>query len=165
MVLIAHGRLPEQAACQADISMASDALVINGVSPALFAEAFAAHMAKADHGTIGIVGSVAGDRGRKSNYVYGSAKGLVGRYAEGMQHRFAGSGVKVVSIRPGPTDTPMTSELKAKGASLAPVGEVADTIVAAMDRGRPVVYAPAKWALIMAVIRHLPRVVFNRMNI
>ena len=72
------------------------------MSPVLFAEAFAALFARADRGTIAIIGSVAGDRGRKANYTYGACKGLIGRYAEGMQHRFAGSGVKIVLIKPGP---------------------------------------------------------------
>ena len=68
------------------------------VFPVLYAEAFAKEMGKSNHGTIALIGSVAGDRGRKSNYVYGAAKGLVTRYAQGLQHRFAGGGVKVVLI-------------------------------------------------------------------
>ena len=96
IVLIAHGSLPEQSECQNDLQYCRDVLEINGVSPVLYAEAFAKEMEKVDHGTIALIGSVAGDRGRKSNYVYGAAKGLVTRYAQGLQHRFAGSGVKVV---------------------------------------------------------------------
>ena len=111
------------------------------------------------------VGSVAGDRGRKSNYVYGSAKGLVARYAQGLQHRLAGTGVKVVLIKPGPTNTPMTAHLKQQGAPLATVEDVARLIVKGINQGKPVVYAPGKWAFIMMVIKHLPRVVFNRMDI
>ena len=72
-------------------------------------------MVAANHGTIAIISSVAGDRGRKTNYVYGAAKGMVSRYAQGMQHRLSNTNVKVVLIKPGPTDTPMTSNLKAKG--------------------------------------------------
>ncbi len=124
IVLIAHGSLPDQNACQNDLQSCFDALEINGISPVIYAEAFAKEMEKANHGTIALIGSVAGDKGRKSNYVYGAAKGLVTRYAQGLQHRFAGSGVKVVLIKPGPTDTPMTSQLKSKGAKLASVEEV-----------------------------------------
>ncbi|RYF02314.1 MAG: SDR family NAD(P)-dependent oxidoreductase [Comamonadaceae bacterium] len=164
-VLIAHGDLPDQAACQEDLSRAEHAMVVNGISPALCAEAFARSMQKTGGGTIGIIGSVAGDRGRKSNYVYGAAKGLVDRYAQGMQHRFAGTGISVVLIKPGPTDTPMTAALKARGAKLASVESVAAAIVTGMRRGTPVVYAPAKWALIMFVIRSLPRFIFNKMDI
>ncbi len=165
IVLIAHGSLPDQQSCQTDLEQAAEALNINGLSPALFAEAFANKMQKVGKGTIAIVGSVAGDRGRKSNYVYGAAKGLLNRYAQGMQHRFAGAGVSIVLIKPGPTDTPMTADLKSNGAKLASAEEVAKLIVEGVEQGKPEVYAPKKWALIMTVIRHLPRFVFNKMNI
>ena len=165
IVLVAHGSLPDQAACEQDIALAADVLTLNGLSPVLFAEAFVDAMQRAGHGTLAIIGSVAGDRGRRSNYVYGSAKGLVTRYAQGLQHRLAASAVRVVLIKPGPTDTPMTAALKAQGAKLASAESVADGIVAAIDRGRPVAYLPGKWWLIMMVIRHLPSFVFNKLNI
>lgn len=165
IVLIAHGTLPDQLACQQELAPCQDALLVNGVSPALFAEAFAGHMQHAGRGTLAIIGSVAGDRGRKSNYVYGAAKGLITRYAQGLQHRLAGSNVKVVLIKPGPTNTPMTAHLKEQGAKLANVSGVAKAIVDGIARGAPVVYVPGKWALIMMVIRHLPLFVFNKMDI
>lgn len=165
IVLIAHGSLPDQATCQADLTACRQSLEINGVSPVLYAEAFAEQMVKANRGTIALIGSVAGDRGRKSNYIYGAAKGLVSRYAQGMQHRFAGSGVKVVLIKPGPTDTPMTEGLKNSRAKLAPVDSVASQIVNGIESGKAVVYAPSKWKLIMLIIRFLPDRIFNRLNI
>ena len=165
IVLIAHGSLPDQEDCQRDLGLCEAALAVNGVSPVLFAEAFAGHLQLANAGTIAIIGSVAGDRGRKSNYVYGAAKGLVTRYAQGLQHRLVKTNVKVVLIKPGPTDTPMTVDLKGRGAKLAGVGDVARMIVKGIAQGRPVVYAPGKWALIMMVIRHLPRFVFNKIDI
>ena len=165
IVLIAHGSLPDQDTCQADLALCSEALAINAVSPALFAEAFATHLARRKAGTLALIGSVAGDRGRRSNYVYGAAKGLVTRYAQGLQHRFAGSGVAVVLIKPGPTDTPMTAHLKAQGAKLASVESVARSIVAAIARKQATAYVPGKWRIIMAVIRHLPAMVFNKLNI
>lgn len=165
IVLIAHGSLPNQYLCQGDLVANQEAVMLNGISPVLFAEIFAEDMEKIGKGTVAIIGSVAGDRGRKSNYVYGAAKGLVTRYAQGLQHRFAHSGVKVVLIKPGPTDTPMTAHLKQKGSRLAEVDRVARTIVNGIESGNPVVYAPAKWAVIMLIIRHLPRFIFNRMNI
>lgn len=165
LVLIAHGWLSEQQACQDDLSTCRQSLEINALSPALFAEAFARHFAKANRGTLAILGSVAGDRARRTNYVYGAAKGFVARYAEGLAHRFAGSGVKVVLIKPGPTDTPMTAQFKAQGMRLAPVESVARTTVAAIKRGKPVAYAPPIFAPIMLVFRHLPRFVFNRLKV
>lgn len=165
IVLVAHGALPDQLACQTDLRACREALEINALSPVLFAEAFVGHMERAGRGTLALIGSVAGDRGRKSNYVYGAAKGLVSRYAEGLQHRLAGSAVKVVLIKPGPTDTPMTAHLKSQGVALAPVELVAAGITAAIARGSLVCYVPAKWRLIMLVIRHLPWFVFRKMDI
>jgi decaprenylphospho-beta-D-erythro-pentofuranosid-2-ulose 2-reductase len=166
-VLIAHGSLPDQASCQDDLHAAQDALRVNGLSPVLIAEAFVGPMQRAGRGRLCIIGSVAGDRGRKSNYIYGAAKGLVDRYAQGLQHRLAltKSPVRVTLAKPGPTDTPMTAHLKQGGAKLASSEAVAQRIVKAMTAGRPVVYAPGKWALIMLVIRHLPRFLFNKADI
>jgi len=163
IVLIAHGSLPDQQACQEQLALAAEAMEVNGISPALFAEAFAGHMQRANRGTLTIIGSVAGERGRKSNYVYGAAKGLVTRYAEGLQHRLAGTAVKVVLVKPGPTATPMTAHMPQRG--MASVETVAAQIVAATAKGQPVLYAPGKWALIMLVIANLPRFVFNKMDI
>ena len=165
IVLIAQGVLPPQATLQDDLVQCRDTLAINALSPALFAEAFAARLARAGRGTLAIIGSVAGDRGRKSNYVYGSAKGLLARYAEGMQHRFAGSGIAVVLVKPGPTDTPMAATHRSAGLKLAPVEEVARDTTRGIAARRPVVYTPGRWALIMLIVRHLPRFVFNRLDI
>ncbi|NQW51694.1 MAG: SDR family NAD(P)-dependent oxidoreductase, partial [Rhodospirillales bacterium] len=114
---------------------------------------------------IGMIGSVAGDRGRRANYVYGASKALMDRYAQGLQHRFAGSGVKIVLIKPGPTDTPMTAQYKAQGRRLASVESVAQGTVDALERGTPIAYLPRKWQLIMFVVRALPDFIFNRLNI
>lgn len=165
IALIAHGTLPDQAQCQTDLQLNAQTLEINAISPVLFAERIAQHMERAGRGKLGLIGSVAGDRGRQSNYVYGAAKGLMERYAQGLQHRFAGSGVSITLIKPGPTATPMTANLSQNVGKLASVESVAASIVAGMDKGKPVVYAPGKWWLIMMVIRHLPRFVFNKMRI
>ncbi|HEY0588249.1 MAG TPA: SDR family NAD(P)-dependent oxidoreductase [Pseudoduganella sp.] len=163
IVLVAHGSLPDQQACQDNLELAAEAMDVNGISPALFAEAFAGHMQRVNRGTLTIIGSVAGERGRKSNYVYGAAKGLVTRYAEGLQHRLASTNVKVVLVKPGPTATPMTAHMPQRG--MASVESVAAQIVAATAKGQPVLYTPGKWALIMLVIANLPRFVFNKMDI
>jgi short-subunit dehydrogenase len=165
IVLIAHGMLPDQAACQADLPALREALEVNAVSPVLFAEAFAQRMAQHPGGTLALIGSVAGDRGRKSNYAYGAAKGLVERYVQGLQHRFGAGPLTVVLIKPGPTATPMTAHLQDKAARLAPVEQVAQEIVAGIARGQAVIYTPKKWRLIMLVIRNLPAFVFNKMDI
>ena len=163
--LIAHGSLADQSACQQDLALTAEELSINGISPVLFAEAIASSMVRAGHGTLGVIGSVAGDRGRKSNYVYGAGKGMITRYVQGLQHRLAGTEVAVILIKPGPTRTPMTAHLGDSGPSLADVAKVAATIVSGMEKRRNVVYAPRRWWVIMMIIRHLPRFIFNRMDI
>lgn len=165
IVLIAHGTPPDQINCEQSLVLCNETLQINGVSPCLFAEAFAGVMKDQDHGSIAIIGSVAGDRGRKSNYIYGAAKGLISRYAEGMQHRFAGTKITVSLIKPGPTATPMTDKLRGNGMKFAPVGLVAKEIVDGIAKGRAVIYTPKKWQIIMLIIRHLPSFVFNKLNI
>ena len=162
--LIAHGTLPDQADCQSNLELCQSTLEVNGVSPVLFAEAFAKHMSKLNAGCIAIIGSVAGDRGRRSNYVYGAAKGLVTRYAQGLQHRFAGSGVQVTLIKPGPTDTPMTASMDGKGKFASPE-DVAKIIVSGIERKKSVIYAPGKWKIIMLIIIHLPQYIFHKLNI
>ena len=106
-----------------------------------------------DKKRIVIIGSVAGDRERKSNYSYGAAKGLVTRYAQGLQHRFAGTEVRVILIKPGPTDTPMTRSLSPINGKLklAPVEQVAKEIVAGINKGTNVIYTPQKWQLIIMI--------------
>ena len=163
IALIAHGSLPDQQQCQQDLELNQQTLEVNGISPVLFAEAFATQMEKIQQGTLALIGSVAGDRGRKSNYVYGAAKGLVTRYVQGLQHRFAKTPIKIVLIKPGPTATAMTAHLPQRG--LAAADAVAATIVQGIAQGKPVIYAPSKWAVIMMIIIHLPAFIFNKLDI
>lgn len=165
IALIAQGWLADQQRSQDDLAFLNESLQINTVSPTLYAEAFARHFVSVGRGTLGIIGSVAGDRGRKANYSYGASKGFLGRYAEGMDHRFAGTNIKVVLIKPGPTESPMTADRMAKGQRVASTADVARTIVAGMKRGKPVIYAPPIWQVIMLVVRHLPRFIFNKLSI
>ncbi|MEF2977474.1 SDR family NAD(P)-dependent oxidoreductase [Subtercola sp. YIM 133946] len=158
-VLVAHGAMTEQEVSQASLTAAADVLTVTGVSPSLWIEACADTMTA---GTIAVLGSVAGDRGRRKNYIYGAAKALIEAMTEGLQHRLVGSPLRVVLVKPGPTATPMTAALPQKG--LAPVAAVAGEIVAGVNAGRPVVYAPLKWKLIMAVVRTIPAPLFNKLD-
>jgi short-subunit dehydrogenase len=162
IALIAHGWTPDDQV-GLDLATCEQILDVNAVSPVLFAEAFAAHFVKVGRGTIAIIGSVAGDVTRRAHYLYGASKALLTRYAQGLDHRLIGSGVKVVLIKPGPTDTPMTAQLKAVGRRLAPVEDVARAAVDGIRRGKAVVYAPPVWQLIMLIVRHIPRPIFNRL--
>ncbi|BEU98531.1 SDR family NAD(P)-dependent oxidoreductase [Acidovorax sp. DW039] len=167
IVLIAQGALPNQEECQHNLNVCRAALEINGISPILFTEGFAKFMAKADFGRIIVIGSVAGDRGRQSNYVYGAAKAMVHRYIEGLQHRIAGHchNLSILLVKPGPTATPMTRHLQAAGASLASAETVALEIVEASNKHKTQLYTPKKWGIIMFLIRHLPSFIFNKIRI
>jgi len=165
VVLIAHGVLPDQSACEQDLGLARYSLEVNGLSAVLLAEAFAMRMAPKGRGVLAVIGSVAGDRGRRSNYVYGAAKALVHRYLEGMRHRLAPRGLRIVTIKPGPTDTPMTANYQQAGVRLADPEAVAQRIVAGIDAGRTTIYAPGIWRWIMLIIRHIPEWIFLRMKL
>ena len=165
LVLIAQGSLSDQKTCETDLTLCNHTLAINGISPILFSEAFILHMLKKNNGKIVMLGSVAGDRGRQSNYIYGAAKGMLERYAQGVQHRLAKTSIQFILVKPGPTDTPMTAHLKKKGFKLAKVSNVAQTIVTSANQNKLVIYAPARWGLIMLVIKKLPLFIFNRLSL
>lgn len=166
IALIAHGNLPNQTLCQNDLIQCQQALEINALSPVLFTEIIVKNMIERNHGKLAVIGSVAGDRGRKSNYVYGASKAMIDKYLQGLQHRLAliGSAVTATLIKPGPTATPMTAGISGKG-KLASPEQVANDIVQGISRAKATVYTPGKWALIMLVIRNLPFFVFRKMDI
>lgn len=163
-VLIAHGTLPDQSSCQNHLTLARDAMTINGLSPAYFAEAFAGQMEDQAAGSLVVIGSVAGDRGRQSNYVYGAAKGLVERYVQGLEHRLAGTNVKLTLVKPGPTQSPMTAHMVGHD-RMAPLEQVAGDIVRGVKAKKRVIYTPHKWALIMLVIRNIPARIFGKVKV
>lgn len=157
-VLIAHGNMHEQQEMERDLRLAEDQLRVGGVSPVLWLEGFADAM---PGGTIAVIGSPAGDRGRAKNYLYGAAKAMIERAAQGLQHRSARrGGPRIVLVKPGPTRTAMTAGMD--GRRMAEPGDVAAGIVAAVAAGRPVAYVPGAWRWIMLVVRSLPRAVFHR---
>lgn len=115
-------------------------------------------------GTIAVISSVAGDRGRQSNYVYGSAKAMVTTFTSGLRQRLYKSGVSVITIKPGFVDTPMTADFK-KGFLWASSGKIASIIFMACNKNSNVVYAPWFWEFIMMVIRLMPEFLFKRMEL
>ncbi len=161
-VLIAHGTLPDQALCERSVDETLQAIDINGISAVALLTAFAQLLEQQKRGTLAVIGSPAGDRGRASNYTYGAAKALLQTFAAGLQHRLWRSGVAVVTIKPGFTDTPMTAGVDKKGLLWASPARVARDIVAAIDAGRPVIYTPWFWRWIMLLVIHLPRWIFVR---
>ena len=164
-LLVAHGTLPDQTACAADPALTHREFLTNGLSVIDLLTLFANHFEQQGHGRIGVISSVAGDRGRPSNYVYGSAKAAVSVFCEGLRARLFRAGVSVTDIRPGFIATPMTAGLPLPSALVAQPDAVAERIVAAIDKKRDVVYVPTFWAAIMLVIRTLPRFVFKRLKL
>ncbi|MGZ5046518.1 MAG: SDR family oxidoreductase [Usitatibacter sp.] len=162
--LIAQGTLPDQRACEADFALAARALHTNFTSPASLASELANRFEARGAGTIVAISSVAGDRGRASNYVYGTAKAALSTFLEGLHARLHAKGVRVVTVKPGFVDTPMTAGFT-KGALWATPDQVAAGIVKAMDRGTREAYLPWFWGPIMFVIRHLPARIFLRLKI
>jgi len=163
-VLIAHGTLGVQAASEADFALTQREWRTNFISPASLAALLANRMEAARQGTIVAISSVAGDRGRRSNYVYGTAKGALAIFLEGLRARLHGSGVAVITVKPGFVDTPMTASFP-KGPLWATPDRIAAGIVRAMQRGPGEVYLPRFWWAIMFVIRHLPEAIFVRLRI
>ena len=163
LVLIAHGTLPDQARCEQDVEAALEALNVNGLSPISLLTELAPRMREQAHGTIAVITSVAGDRGRPSNYVYGSAKAMVSAFLQGLRGKLHGAGVHVIEIRPGLVDSPMTAHLP-KGPLFATPDRVAGGIVNAVARKRHTVYVPGWWRIIMAIVRSLPDAIFKRLN-
>ncbi|WP_298931413.1 SDR family oxidoreductase [uncultured Ramlibacter sp.] len=164
VVLVAHGSLPDQAACERDSAAALEALEINALSVVSLLTHLANRLAVQGSGTIAVIGSVAGDRGRQSNYVYGTAKAAVAVFLQGLRNRLHASGVRVLTIKPGFVDTPMTAAF-AKGLLWASPQDVARGIVGAVDRGRDVAYLPGFWRWIMLAVRSIPENVFKRMRL
>ena len=163
-VLLAHGTLPDQESCAASPDDAYSAFEVNAVSHIGLLTLIANRLEGQRRGTIAAITSVAGDRGRRSNYVYGAAKRSISTFLEGLRHRLAPQGIAVVDIRPGFVDTPMTRDIE-KGVLWASPDTVAVGIVKAIKKGKAVAYVPAFWQGIMAIIRALPNFVFNKINI
>jgi hypothetical protein len=159
--LIAYGTLPDQRACEQSWELTQREFSTNGLSLLSYLRILGNYFEEKRAGCIAAISSVAGDRGRQSNYTYGAAKGAVSLYLGGLRHHLYKSGVKVVNIKPGFVDTPMTAAYK-KGLLWAKPEAVARGIHRAMRRGKGVVYLPCFWRCIMLIIRNLPDFVFNR---
>ncbi|AYJ86698.1 SDR family NAD(P)-dependent oxidoreductase [Sphingomonas paeninsulae] len=162
VALIAYAIQPDQPAAEQNPAAAEAALIVNFVSPALLLGEIARRCKAQGSGTIAAITSVAGDRGRKSNYIYGAAKGGLHRFLEGLRHSLHAAGVSVVDIRPGFVVTKLTAHLDRRGVLWATPDRVAKDIFEAIASGRPVLYTPWFWQPIMVAVRGLPRWVFHR---
>jgi decaprenylphospho-beta-D-erythro-pentofuranosid-2-ulose 2-reductase len=164
IALIAHGTLGNQADCEKDFSLALKELNTNAISVMSLLTVLANRMQAQNSGQLAVIGSVAGDRGRPSNYVYGTAKAAVATFCEGLRARLYSHNVNVLLIKPGFVDTPMTAAFK-KGPLWAKPELIAKLIVRALDRRLAMIYTPSFWALIMLIIRSIPRPIFVRLKL
>lgn len=165
IAFIAHGTLADQHACERDFRLALSELNTNAISALSLLTHLANRLETQQRGTLAVISSVAGDRGRASNYVYGTAKAAVSTFCEGLRARLFKSGVHVIDIRPGFVATPMTLGLPLPAMLVATPEAVARRIVAGIQRQADVLYVPAFWWLIMTLIRSIPRRLFKRMKL
>lgn len=161
--LVAHGTLPDRDRAERDPAYLVEHISLNATSTITVASILGEYFRSQGHGCLCVITSVAGDRARASNYQYGAAKGAVSQFLGGLRARLRGSGVAVVDIRPGPVATPMMAH-RPRGLLTADPERVAAAIDRAMRGRRAVVYVPFFWRPIMFVIRHLPRVIFERLK-
>lgn len=164
LLLIAHGTLPDQAACESDATVFSQEFETNATSTIHFLNIIARQFEQQKKGAIAVITSVAGDRGRQSNYVYGAAKAAVSTYLSGLRNRLYKHEVQVLDIKPGFVDTPMTAEFP-KGPLWAQPEDIAQGILKGVEKKKDLVYLPFFWRYIMLIIRSIPEFVFKRLSL
>ncbi|WP_227324029.1 SDR family NAD(P)-dependent oxidoreductase [Acidisoma silvae] len=164
-ILIAYGVLGEQSRAETDLADAAAVMQVNFTSAALWCLAVAGQLEQQRAGTLVVLGSVAGDRGRQSNYLYGATKAGLDKLVQGIAHRLSKVGARAVIVKPGPIDTPMTAGMKKGGPMWSTPQAVAAIVRRAADRGGVTVYAPKRWKFIMLIIRFLPDAIFHRSSL
>jgi len=164
LALLAHGVLGDQAQAETSYPAAEAILGTNFMAPVSMITWLANYFEASNQGTLAVISSVAGDRGRKSNYVYGASKGALNVFLDGVRNRIDRSGVQVLTIKPGFVSTPMTAHLPPSPLFAHP-SAVARGIFKAIEKRKDIVYVPAFWALIMLIIRTIPGRIFKKLNL
>ena len=161
---LAHGILGDQARAELDFAVAEQILHTNFISVVSLLTWLANYCVQRHSGVLAVISSVAGDRGRKSNYLYGASKAGLSAFLGGLRNRVDREGVTVLNIKPGPVKTAMTTGMKGSE-KFADVNAVAKTIVNAIDKRADNLYVPFQWQPIMFVIRHIPESIFKKLNL
>lgn len=161
---LTYGILGDQAKAEQDFNTSAQIIYTNFMAPVSLLTWLANFCVQRRAGTLAVISSVAGDRGRKSNYLYGSSKAGLSAFLGGLRNRVDREGVTVLTIKPGPVKTAMTAGMKGSE-KFADVDKVAQGIVKAIDKRRDVLYVPFQWQPIMFIIRHIPERVFKKLNL
>lgn len=161
-VLIAYGTLGDQKKSESSVETTLREWHTNATSTIALLTLLANDLERQRHGTLAVISSVAGDRGRRSNYVYGAAKGALSIFLQGLRARLSKAGVKVVTVKPGMVDTPMTAHMR-KSPLFASPQRVGRDIYEAMQKGKETVYTPWYWQFVMLVIKAVPERIFKRL--
>lgn len=164
-IFIAHGVLGDQSLAEKDFVETQKLLQVNLISQLSLLTLGANLLENQGSGRIGVITSVAGDRGRQSNYVYGMCKGAISIFLSGLRHRLFSKGISVTDIKLGFVDSPMTRHIEKKGLLWKKPEQVAKLTIKALERRRKVVYVPFFWRWIMLIIKNLPEFVFLRTKI
>lgn len=159
-VFVAHGVMPDQKLLDGDVDATIDSFMTNAVSVISISHRYANVLEGQGGGSLVVLSSVAGERGRRSNYAYGSAKSAITAFYSGLRARLAPKGVHVLTVKPGPVDTPMTHGIKLP--LMANVEVVAYDIERAINKRTKVLYTPGIWRLIMAIVRAIPESLFMK---
>ena len=165
ITLVAHGSLPDQQACQRDPEQAVRAFANNGLNVIALLTRLSNLLEIQGCGSLAVISSVAADRGRPSNYLYGSAKAALSVFCSGLRARLHKSGVHLLTITPGFVNTPMTQGLELPEPLLAQPERVAKDILGALRKKRSTLYTPWFWSPIMLIIRLIPEFVFKRLSL
>jgi decaprenylphospho-beta-D-erythro-pentofuranosid-2-ulose 2-reductase len=164
LVLVAFGILGDQERAETDSRHAVQIATTNYVGAVSVMVPVVRHLRDQGHGTVVLLSSVAGERARRSNFVYGSSKAGIDAFAQGLADSLVGTGVNLLVVRPGFVRTKMTEGMKAAPLSTTP-DAVADAIVEGLGTGKTTIWVPPPLRYLMAVLRHLPRAVFRRLPI
>ncbi len=164
IVLIAYGNLPNQENCEKNVSDTMDEIKTNAISTIALLTEISKIFEKKKNGTIAVITSVAGDRGRASNYVYGSAKAMVSTFLSGLRQRLNKNNILVVDIKPGFIDTPMTKNYK-KNFLWSTPEQISPKIVKAIDKGKSEIYVPYFWSVIMLIIKYIPDFIYKKIRL
>ncbi|MBP8132022.1 MAG: SDR family oxidoreductase [Candidatus Hydrogenedentes bacterium] len=164
-VVLCFGYMPEQAEAQRDFAKAQRAIDTNLTGAISVLELFAGAFEQRGSGFIAGLSSVAGDRGRKANYIYGASKAGFTCFLSGLRNRLSAAGVRVLTVKPGFMDTKMTYGMPLPGPLVATPEQAACAIVRALEDGKDEIYVRFFWRYIMLVIRHIPERIFKKMSI